>query len=154
MASDPRARLSPAGERPVTLVDSSVILDIVTEDPAWAEWSEGALARARDDGMLAINPIVYAEVSTGFDRIEDLDDVVPADDFRREVLPYEAGFVAGKAYLAYRRRGGQKRSPLPDFYIGAHAAVRGYRLLTRDASRYRTYFPTVTLIAPPRPAAT
>ena len=154
MASDPRARLSPAGERPVTLVDSSVILDIVTEDPAWAEWSEGALARARDDGMLAINPIVYAEVSTGFDRIEDLDDVIPADDFRREVLPYEAGFVAGKAYLAYRRRGGQKRSPLPDFYIGAHAAVRGYRLLTRDASRYRTYFPTVTLIAPPRPAAT
>jgi predicted nucleic acid-binding protein len=135
-------------------VDSSVILDIVTEDPAWAEWSEGALARARDDGMLAINPIVYAEVSTGFDRIEDLDDVVPADDFRREALPYEAGFVAGKAYLAYRRRGGQKRSPLPDFYIGAHAAVRGYRLLTRDASRYRTYFPTVTLIAPPRPAAT
>jgi len=153
VASDPRARLSPAGERPVTL-DSSVILDIVTEDPAWAEWSEGALARARDDGMLAINPIVYAEVSTGFDRIEDLDDVVPADDFRREALPYEAGFVAGKAYLAYRRRGGQKRSPLPDFYIGAHAAVRGYRLLTRDASRYRTYFPTVTLIAPPRPAAT
>ena len=153
MASDPRARPSPADERPVTLVDSSVILDIVTEDPAWAEWSEGALARARDDGMLAINPIVYAEVSTGFDLIEDLDDVVPAEDFRREVLPYEAGFVAGKAYLAYRRRGGQKRSPLPDFYIGAHAAVRGYRLLTRDASRYRTYFPTVTLIAPQRPAA-
>jgi predicted nucleic acid-binding protein len=153
VASDPQARPSPAGERPVTLVDSSVILDIVTEDPVWAQWSEGALAGARDDGMLAINPIVYAEVSTGFDRIEDLDDVVPADDFRREVLPYEAGFVAGKAYLAYRRRGGQKRSPLPDFYIGAHAAVRGYRLLTRDAARYRTYFPTVTLIAPPPPAA-
>jgi predicted nucleic acid-binding protein len=134
------------------LVDSSVILDIVTEDPVWAQWSEGALARARDDGMLAINPIVYAEVSTGFDRIEDLDDVIPADDFRREVLPYEAGFVAAKAYLAYRRRGGQKRSLLPDFYVGAHAAVRGYQLLTRDAARYRTYFPTVTLITPP-PAA-
>jgi predicted nucleic acid-binding protein len=103
--------------------------------------------------MLAINPIVYAEVSTGFDLIEDLDDVVSADDFRREALPYEAGFVAGKAYLAYRRRGGQKRSPLPDFYIGAHAAVRGYRLLTRDASRYRTYFPRVTLIAPQQPGA-
>jgi predicted nucleic acid-binding protein len=129
-------------------VDSSVILDIVTEDPAWADWSAGALAQARDDGLLAINPIVYAEVSAGFDRIEDLDDAVPADDVQREALPYEAGFVAAKAFLAYRRRGGQKRSPLPDFYIGAHAAVRRYRLLTRDAARYRTYFPTVTLIAP------
>lgn len=138
-------------DRPVTLVDSSVILDIVTEDPGWAEWSAGALARVRDDGPLVINPIVYAEVSTGFDRIEDLEDAVPSDDFRREALPYEAGFVAGKAFLAYRRRGGQKRSPLPDFYIGAHAAVRGYRLLTRDAARYRTYFPTVTLVAPERP---
>jgi predicted nucleic acid-binding protein len=108
--------------RPVTLVDSSVVLDIVTEDPAWAEWSAEALAQARDDGLLVINPIVYAEVSTGFDRIEDLDDAVPAEDFRREALPYEAAFVAGKAFLAYRRRGGQKRSPLPDFYIGAHAA--------------------------------
>jgi len=130
------------------MVDSSVILDVVTEDPAWSEWSGDALARARDDGQLVINPIVYAEVSVGFDRIEDLDDAVPADDFQREVLPYEAGFLAGKAFLAYRRRGGQKRSPLPDFYIGAHSAVRGYRLLTRDATRYRTYFPTVTLIAP------
>jgi len=105
-------------------------------------------ARALDDGPLVINPIVYAEVSAGFDRIEDLDDAVPADDFRREALPYQAGFLAGKAFLAYRRRGGQKRSSLPDFYIGAHAAVRGYRLLTRDVARYRTYFPTVTLIAP------
>jgi predicted nucleic acid-binding protein len=95
-----------------------------------------------------INPIVYAEVSVGFDRIEDLEDAVPAGDFQRETLPYEAGFLAGKAFLAYRKRGGQKRSPLPDFYIGAHAAVRGYRLLTRDAARYRPYFPTVTLIAP------
>ena len=153
MANEPALKLAMPGGRPVTLVDSSVILDIVTADPDWAQWSENALAQARDEGTLVINPIVYAEVSTGFDRIEDLDDVVPADDFRREVLPYEAGFVAGKAYLAYRRRGGQKRSPLPDFYIGAHAAVRGYRLLTRDAARYRTYFPTVTLIAPPPPAA-
>jgi predicted nucleic acid-binding protein len=134
--------------RPVTLADSSVILDIVTEDPAWSEWSADALAQALDDGPLVINPIVYAEVSVGFDRIEDLDDAVPAHDFLREALPYEAGFLAGKAFLAYRRRGGQKGSPLPDFYIGAHAAVRGYRLLTRDAARYRTYFPTVTLIAP------
>ena len=147
MTNDP-PRLAVAASQPVTLVDSSVILDIVTDDPAWAEWSEDALARARDEGLLVINPIVYAEVSTGFARIEDLDDAVPADDFRREALPYEAGFVAGKAFLTYRKRGGEKRSPLPDFYIGAHAAVRGYRLLTRDVTRYRTYFPTVTLIAP------
>jgi predicted nucleic acid-binding protein len=131
-----------------TLVDSAVILDIVTEDPAWSQWSEDALARARDEGELIINPIVYAEVSTGFDRIEDLDEAVPAADFCREELPYEAAFLAGKAFLAYRKRGGQKRAPLPDFYIGAHSAVRGYRLLTRDAAGYRTYFPTVTLLAP------
>ena len=132
----------------MTLVDSMVILDVVTDDPAWSQWSGDALAQARDDGELVINPIVYAEVSVGFDRIEDLDDAVPAQDFRREELPYEAGFLAGKAFLAYRKRGGQKRCPLPDFYIGAHSAVRGYRLLTRDATRYRTYFPTLTLIAP------
>jgi predicted nucleic acid-binding protein len=136
--------------RPVTLVDTSVILDIVTEDAAWAEWSGDALTHARDDGVLVINPIVYAEVSIGFDRIEDLEDAIPADDFQREALPYEAGFVAGKAFLAYRRRGGQKGSPLPDFYIGAHAAVRRYRLLTRDGARYRNCFPTVTLITPER----
>lgn len=148
MASDSPARLTAAAGRPVTLVDSSVILDVVTDDPAWGRWSAGALARAGDEGQLVINPIVYAEVSVGFDQIEELDDAVPAGDFRREQLPYDAGFLAGKAFLAYRRRGGQKRSPLPDFYIGAHSAVRGYRLLTRDAARYRTYFPSVTLIAP------
>jgi predicted nucleic acid-binding protein len=146
--TEPSARLTAAASRPVTLVDSSVILDIVTDDAARSQWSADALARALDDGALVINPVVYAEVSVGFDRIEDLDDAVPADDFRREALPYEAGFLAGKAFLAYRKRGGQKRSPLPDFYIGAHAAIRGYRLLTRDAARYRTYFPTVTLIVP------
>ena len=142
MTNEPQAHPSlGTAERPVTLVDSSVVLDIVTEDPTWAEWSAEALAQARDDGMLVINPIVYAEVSTGFDRIEDLDDAVPADDFRREALPYEAAFVAGKAFLAYRRRGGQKRSPLPDFYIGAHAAVRRYRLLTRDSDPIPHLFP-------------
>jgi predicted nucleic acid-binding protein len=148
VASDSPARLMVAAGRPVTLVDSTVILDIVTRDPAWGQWSEDALAQAGDEGQLVINPIVYAEVSVGFDQIEELDDAVAQDDFRREALPYDAGFLAGKAFLAYRRRGGRKRSPLPDFYIGAHAAVRGYRLLTRDAARYRTYFPSVTLVAP------
>ena len=142
----PRPRV-PGGQR-VTLIDSSVVLDIVTDDPAWGDWSADALAQARDDGRLVINPIVYAEVSTGFKRIEDLDETIPASDFEREPLPYQAGFVAGKAFLIYRKRGGVRHSPLPDFYIGAHAAVSGYRLLTRDASRFRTYFPSVELIAP------
>lgn len=148
MASERRLRAVRPADRPATLVDSGVMLDILTADPRWARWSSDALARARDDGELVINPIVYAEVSTGFDLIEDLDDAVPESDFEREQLPYQAGFLAGKAFLAYRRRGGQRRSPLPDFYIGAHAAVRGYRLLTRDAARYRTYFPSVEVIAP------
>lgn len=147
MDEPPRRPLVPGGQR-VTLVDSSVVLDIVTDDPAWGDWSADALAQARDDGRLVINPIVYAEVSTGFGRIEDLDETIPASDFEREPLPYQAGFVAGKAFLIYRRRGGVRHSPLPDFYIGAHAAVSGYRLLTRDASRFRAYFPSVELIAP------
>jgi hypothetical protein len=98
--------------------------------------------------MLVINPIIYAEVSIGFERIEDLDGVLPADSFRRDPLPWEAAFLAGKCFLAYRRRGGSRRSPLPDFYIGAHAAVTGLPLLTRDARRYRTYFPGLSILAP------
>jgi predicted nucleic acid-binding protein len=148
VANEPHTRAGLAVERPVTLVDSSVMLDILTADSRWAQWSEGALATARDEGRLVINPIVYAEVSTGFDRIEDLDDAVPVGDFEREPLPYEAGFLAGKAFLIYRKRGGRRRSPLPDFYIGAHAAVCRYRLLTRDVARYRTYFPSVELVGP------
>jgi predicted nucleic acid-binding protein len=148
VTNEPNVRTAPAAGRPVTLVDSSVMLDILTDDPTWAQWSEHALAQARDDGRLVINPIVYAEVSTGFESIEDLDDAIPTGDFEREPLPYQAGFVAGKAFLIYRKRGGGRRSPLPDFYIGAHAAVSKYRLLTRDVARYRTYFPSVELIAP------
>jgi len=148
VVSEPHSAVAPESESSVTLVDSSVLLDILTEDPEWANWSQQALAQARDAGRLAINPIVYAEVSTGFDTIEDLDDAVSVRDFEREPLPYEAGFLAGKVFLAYRNRGGQRRSPLPDFYIGAHAAVRGYRLLTRDVARYRTYFPSVLLVTP------
>lgn len=133
---------------PTTLVDACVLLDLTTDDPKWADWSEDALARAGDEGPLVINPIVYAEVSVDFDSIEELDEVLANAELRREALPFEAGFLAGKAYVAYRRRGGSRRSPLADFYIGAHAAIAGHRLLTRDADRYRTYFPTVALIAP------
>ena len=134
--------------QPVVLVDTCVLLDILTDDREWGDWSATAVARARDEGDLAINPIIYAEVCAGFDRIEDVDAALPVLDFRREPLPYHAGFLAAHAFVSYRRRGGARTSPLPDFYIGAHAAVRGYRLLTRDAARYRTYFPTIELIAP------
>jgi predicted nucleic acid-binding protein len=130
------------------LVDSNVLLDVATNDPDWSDWSGRALERAADEAILVINPLVYAEVSIGFSVIEDLEAALPGDLYRREALPYEAGFLAGKCFLRYRQRGGLKRSPLPDFYIGAHAAVAGYRLLTRDATRYRTYFPTLVLIAP------
>ena len=130
------------------LVDSNVILDVVTEDPHWFDWSAGRLEALAEDHLFVINPIVYSEVSVGFDRIEELEEALPPEFFRRENLPWEAGFLAGQCFLRYRRTRGKKRSPLPDFYIGAHAAVRGIPLLTRDATRYRSYFPKLTLIVP------
>jgi predicted nucleic acid-binding protein len=130
------------------LVDSNVLLDVLGEDPVWFEWSAQALADAADRSRLAINPVVYAEVSVGFDRIEALDTALPDGVFTRLPLPWPAAFLAGKCFVAYRWAGGERRSPLPDFYIGAHAAVEGMRLLTRDARRYRTYLPRLELIAP------
>jgi predicted nucleic acid-binding protein len=131
-----------------TLVDTNVILDVITRDPTWFSWSEAALRRAAEHSTLAINPIIFAEVSMKFDRIEDADVVLA--DFVREPLPYEAGFLTGKAFLAYKRRGGAKRSPMPDFYVGAHAVVGRMELLTRDEARYRTYFPSLRIVAPKR----
>jgi len=130
------------------LVDSNVILDIFTEDSEWLDWSAAMLARLAETGRLVINPLIYAEVSLRFDRIEDLDESLPPDYFIREPLPWEAAFLAARAFVKYRRRGGAQRHPLPDFYIGAHAAVAGYALLTRDARRYRTYFPKLRVLAP------
>jgi len=130
------------------LIDSNVLLDVLTEDPAWGARSADALAKAAEAETLAINPIVYAEVSIRFERIEDVETALPPADFRRLDLPWEAAFLAGKCFLRYRRGGGARRSPLPDFYIGAHAAVSRLRLLTRDPVRYRTYFPSVALLAP------
>ncbi|HZM66884.1 MAG TPA: type II toxin-antitoxin system VapC family toxin [Nakamurella sp.] len=135
-------------ERVGTLVDSSVLLDVSTQDLVWFDWSSAALAEAVRTGPVFLNPVVYAEVSVGYDRIEDLDDALPAEIFRRAAVPYVAAFLAGKAYRDYRRRGGARTSPLPDFFIGAHAAVSSFTLLTRDAGRYRMFFPTVQLIAP------
>ncbi len=132
----------------IVLVDSNVILDVLTEDARWLAWSAEALAHAAERDILVINPIIYAEVSVRFERIEELEEALPDSLFRREPLPWEAGFLAGKCFRSYRRQGGARRAPLPDFYIGAHAAVRAMTLLTRDATRYRTYFPTLALIAP------
>jgi predicted nucleic acid-binding protein len=130
------------------LVDSNVLLDLLTEDARWFSWSAAAVEKAADVFRLVINPIIYAEVSIRFDRIEDLEAALPMATFERESIPYEAAFLAGKSFVAYRRRGGLKRSPLPDFFIGAHAAVAGYQLLTRDDAPYRTYYPSLKLIAP------
>lgn len=130
------------------LVDSNVILDLLTSDPNWSDWSAGALEMHADASVLVINPIIYAEVSVKLDRVEELDDALPPATFRRDPLPWDAAFLAGKCFLEYRGRGGERRSPLPDFYIGAHAAVRGMKLLTRDATRYRGYFPRLHVIAP------
>lgn len=131
-----------------TLVDSDVLLDVITDDASWSAWSADALERAADAGPVVINPIVYAEVSVRFTRIEDLDQALPSGDFVRAPLPWSAAFLAAKCFVEYRRRGGTKDRPLPDFFIGAHAAVSRFQLLTRDAARYRSYFPTVELIAP------
>ena len=133
---------------PGYLVDSNVLLDVLTEDRSWLAWSSETLARCADDGPLVINPLIYAEVSIGFDRIEELDDALDAAIFQRRPLPWEAAFLAGKCFLRYRRRGGTRSSTLPDFYIGAHALVEGLTLVTRDAMRYRTYFPRLPLVAP------
>jgi predicted nucleic acid-binding protein len=131
-----------------TLVDSNVILDVVTEDREWLQWSSAMLAREAERSRLVINPLVYAEVSLAFDRIEELDAAIPTDFLTREPLPWDAAFLAARAFLRYRRKGGTRTHPLPDFYVGAHAAVAGYTLLTRDARRYRTYFPKLRLVAP------
>jgi predicted nucleic acid-binding protein len=141
---------SRAAIRPATLIDSCVLLDVITGDRQWADWSAAEIAAAMDTRRAVINPLIYAEVSAGYQTIEELEELLPAGDYEREPLPYLAGFAAGKAFLCYRRSGGDKRSPMPDFYIGAHAAVTGYQLLTRDVRRYRTYFPTVDIIAPPQ----
>ncbi|MBI3491865.1 MAG: type II toxin-antitoxin system VapC family toxin [Acidobacteria bacterium] len=131
-----------------TLVDSNVLFDFLTEDDEWCDWSSSMIKQAADGGTLVINPVIYAEVSVRYERMDDLDEVLPAGFFIRVSLPWEAAFLAGKCFETYRRRGGARRSPLPDFFIGAHAAVVGMTLLTRDPRRYRTYFPKLKILSP------
>jgi len=130
------------------LVDSCVLLDILTEDPIWFYWSSQTVEDALNESQLAINPLIYAELSVRFSSIEELDLTFPRSDYIREPLPYEAAFLAAKAFVKYRRRGGSRNAPMPDFYIGAHAAVCRRKIITRDPRRFRMYFPTVELITP------
>jgi predicted nucleic acid-binding protein len=130
------------------LVDTNVLLDVLADDPKWAVWSQGQLETASLADTLAINAVIYSELSMAFERIEELEAVLAEALLTLEPIPREALFLAAKAYLNYRRRQGTKHSVLPGFYIGAHAAVARCAILTRDVSRYRTYFPTVKLISP------
>ena len=130
------------------LVDSNIVLDVFLNDPKWADWSESKLDEYDQLGILYINSIVYSEISIGFKRIEDLESAIAKAGFQMLEIPKEALFLAGKAYLKYKKRKGTKRTPLPDFFIGAQAAVQNLDLITRDVSRYQSYFPTVKLITP------
>lgn len=129
------------------MVDTNVLLDVLTNDGRWGDWSATQLARAFDEGPVIINPLIYAELSVGFHRIEDLDAALP-DQLEREDLPWEAAFLAGRCFVTYRRGGGARRSPLPDFYIAAHAAVTGRALLTRDRPPVTHMLPSLHVIAP------
>ncbi|MBL8059405.1 MAG: type II toxin-antitoxin system VapC family toxin [Chthonomonas sp.] len=130
------------------LVDSNILLDVISESQEWFEWSSRVLEDAADQGRIVVNPVIYSEVSVRFSRIEMLDDALDSVLVEREAIPWEAAFLAGKCFQKYRRRGGTKVLPLPDFFIGAHAAVAGYTILTRDSMRYKTYFPTLPIVAP------
>ncbi len=130
------------------LVDSNVLLDIFTNDPQWYSWSSEKIQEYAEQEALAINPIIYAEISIAYSSSEELDEMLPSDQFQRLDLPYEGGFLAGKCFNEYKKRRGFKQTPLPDFYIGAHAITENLTLLTRDLKRYRTYFPKIKLIVP------
>ena len=133
-----------------TLVDTNVLLDVVALDPVWREWSRGRIAEAADEGRLVLNQVIYSELAAGYRDREDLDEMLSVHPFSREGVPWDAAFMAGVAFLDYRRRGGVRWTPVPDFFIGAHAAVRGYRLLTRDRGYYSSYFPTLDIVSPDR----
>ncbi len=130
------------------IIDTNVLIDLFDVGSRWEEWSTRQIEKQRSEGPVVINPIIYAEMAAGFPIESDLDAALAPTQFVREELPWAAAFMAGRAFLTYRQSGGAKRSPLPDFYIGAHATVRGYALVTRDRMRYRQYFPLLRIIAP------
>ena len=130
------------------LVDSNVLIDVIDNDPKWADWSEAQLVPLAEAGLAVINPLIYAEVAVSFNSMEDLEGALQPLNLGREALPWPAAYLASQAFQLYRRRGGARRSPMPDFYIGAHASLAGYALLTRDARRYSEYFPRLKILNP------
>ena len=130
------------------LIDSCVLLDLFTNDPNWADWSEKILYEVSQTNTLYINTIIYTEISIGFSKIELLDEAVDQLGIKVLEIPREALFLTGKIFLKYRRNKGTKNSPLPDFFIGAHAAISKFTLVTRDVAKYKTYFPQINLITP------
>ena len=128
--------------------DSNVLLDVISEDPVWSAWSEAALNLSQATGIVAINQVIFAEISPPFGRIEDIQAFLQRGRVQLEELPWDAAFLAGQAFREYRKHGGPRTSPLNDFFIGAHALLRDYTLITRDPRRYRTYFPNLKLVAP------
>lgn len=150
MATRSRAREPRAADYlvPRVLVDSWVLIDVIDGDPHWADWSLAQLTPLIEQRRAVINPIIYAEIAAGFDSFDALEAGIPPLRLLREALPWEGGFLASQAFQLHRKRKGAQRSPLPDFYIGAHAAIAGYTLLTRDAERYRACYPRLPVIAP------
>lgn len=145
--SEPSVRYFSAAA-PATLVDSCILIDVLADDPYWAEWSLDQLDRLGQQGPLVINPLILAEISPRYERAGDLEAALAGLPLVREHLPWDAAFLAGQAFRVYRLGKGVKTSPMPDFYIGAHALVRGMRLLTRDVARYRNYFPKLDIVGP------
>lgn len=130
------------------MVDSCVILDVITKDPHWFEWSSSTVSHALEEEKLVVNPVVYAEVSVRYLDIREVEAALPATLFEFQPITREAAFLAGKCFARYRKRGGTRTSPLPDFFIGAHAALSGYALITRDPRRFREYFPKLEIVCP------
>jgi predicted nucleic acid-binding protein len=130
------------------MVDSCVLIDIFQEDPIWYKWSASVIEIHAEVSMFVINPIIYAEISVAFKKIEEIEEALPLGYFLREPIPHEAAFLAAKSFLKYKRNGGSKSQTLPDFFIGAHALVNGMSIITRDKCRYATYFPALKLITP------
>ena len=147
-AREPNARYWVQMAPRATLVDSCVLIDVLADDPKWAEWSISQLEACAQVGPLVINPIILAEISPRFECVADLELALEGLPLVREALPWDAAFLAGQAFKAYRQVQGAKTAPMPDFYIGAHALVGNWQLLTRDSTRYRNYFPRLTLVAP------
>ncbi len=147
-AREPDARYLQPAQLQGTLVDSCVLIDVLADDPTWADWSLEQLDRCGSRGPLIINPLILAELSPRFERASDLEVALAQLPLQRQPLPWDAAFLAGQAFKVYRQTHGLKTSPMPDFYIGAHALVGGLQLLTRDAARYRSYFPKLALVAP------